>query len=140
MNLIDKIRADQLQARKERNTPAIMLLTTLIGEAMIIGKNDGGRETNDTEVISVIKKFLKGVNETIPLVTSEAKLSLLNIEKTLLEGYLPQQYGVGEIKTIIMNAEIAPFNKGNVMKFMKTYHAGMYDGSVLSKVFDEMQA
>lgn len=65
--LIVKIKHDQLVARKNRDQIESTLLTTLIGEADMVGKNNGNRDPFDEEVISVVKKFLKGVNETIAI-------------------------------------------------------------------------
>ena len=67
--LIEKIKHDQLVARKNRSTVESTLLTTLIGEADMVGKNNGNRDPFDEEVISVVKKFLKGVNETIDILS-----------------------------------------------------------------------
>ncbi len=39
MTLIEQIKKDQLAARKEHNYPLTSLLTTLIGEADMVGKD-----------------------------------------------------------------------------------------------------
>jgi hypothetical protein len=61
MSLIQTIKADQVQARKARSASA-SILTTLIGEAEMIGKNAGDRESTDEEVIAIIKKFIKNLD------------------------------------------------------------------------------
>ena len=64
MSLIEKIRVDQLASRKAAfNYPATNklqadLLTTLLGEEVMVGKNAGSRETTDAEVIAIVKKFI----------------------------------------------------------------------------------
>jgi uncharacterized protein len=56
MSMMDKLRADLLTARKERSDMT-GLLTALVGEAAMIGKNNGNRETTDEEVLRIVKKF-----------------------------------------------------------------------------------
>ena len=66
MTLLSKIRADLFTLRKEGESKnAISLLTTLYSEAANVGLNDFKRETTDAEVIAVIKKFIKNIDECI---------------------------------------------------------------------------
>ena len=57
--LLAEIKAKQINARKARLSTAT-LLTTLIGEAEMVGKNQG-REVTDSEVLAMIKKFIKNI-------------------------------------------------------------------------------
>ena len=59
--LLNKIKADQLAARKAKDGLATALLTTLIGDAEMVGKN-AGRLVTDEEVVAVIKKFIKNID------------------------------------------------------------------------------
>ena len=68
MSLIQTIKTAQVAARKARD-PSASLLTTLIGEAEMVGKN-AGREVTDQEVVATIKKFIKGIDETLKAVAS----------------------------------------------------------------------
>ena len=51
--LIENLKEDQLIARKNRDQIKATLLTTLIGEAEMVGKNTGNRSPFDEEVVSV---------------------------------------------------------------------------------------
>ena len=65
MTLIERIKEDNLAARKNRDQVRATLLTTLFSEAVSVGKNAGNRETTDAETLAVIKKFIKGIDDTL---------------------------------------------------------------------------
>lgn len=148
MTLLSTIKADQLQARKNKEALKAALLTTLIGEASVIGKNDGNRETTDDETTKVIQKFLKGINESINYMSQSANgaeaLTMLNGEKTILEAYLPKQLTVEQIKygisTQIQSGALKkdPSLKGAAMKYLKENFSGQYDGKTASQAIDEI--
>lgn len=156
--LLDQIKSAQLKARKERNTLASNLLTTLLGEAAMIGKNNGNRESTDSEVISTIKKFVANAKETRDILLQDDKAqeilaqnpnpiggygagnpALLDCleEIRILESFLPKQLTDEELEVAITTA-IADVNAtsirdmGKVMKLLKERHDGAYDGSVVS--------
>lgn len=84
--IITQIKADQLSARKAKDTLKASILTTLIGEAEMVGKN-AQRETTDQEVLAVIKKFIKNIDETLKV----RVLPELVSEKLILSEYVPKQ-------------------------------------------------
>lgn len=148
MTLIANIRKDQIEARKARNVVASTLLTTLIGEAVMIAKNDQRENPTDAEVQNVIKKFLKGVSETISVLEksdpteTEDRLKVVNAEKAILEGYLPKQLTEDDLKTIIREALVngAKEDIGSLMGVLKKGYEGRYDGKLASAVIREALA
>lgn len=136
MSLIERIRADQLAARKMKAENIAPLLTTLLGEAQMVGKNDGNRESTDAEVVAVIKKFIKNIDILLEQVGSSPQHEA---EKAILARYLPTQ--IGESYLVIMVSDYAqehalftPKDMGKIMKHFKQHYAGHYDGKMLSKV------
>ena len=81
--LIDRIRADHLEARKSRDIVATSLLTTLIGESTTVTEaeyaaalkaSDDGTATvaiTDEKVMATITKFLKNLKQTRDLYEQE---------------------------------------------------------------------
>ena len=133
--LFNRIKQDQVTARKAHNALAASLLTTLIGETSIIGKNDGNRETTDSEVVAVIKKFVKGMDETLSyLAVSDQEASALVLaEKSLLIPYLPTQMDEGELREVIESiVDEVGQNMGKIMAELKSRYAGLYDGKLAS--------
>ena len=135
--LIDQIKADQLQARKDRDTVRASLLTTLYSEAAMIGKNDGNRATTDQEVIAVIKKFIKGIDETVAAGAQTAPQLL--VEKEILTAYLPSQLDDAALSVIIdgiiESQGISGMKQmGLVMKELNANYAGQFDGKAASTI------
>jgi uncharacterized protein YqeY len=129
MSKIQEIKDSLLQARKSRDTLSSALLSTLLGEALMIGKNDGNRESTDAEVIKVIKKFIANNEETIKLTGPNAKLGA---EIVTLESFLPAQLSADELDRIISDLILKGNNMGQVMKLLKEQYAGTYDGAAAS--------
>jgi uncharacterized protein YqeY len=130
MSLMEDIKVRQLTARKAA-APEASLYTTLLGEAGAIGKNAGNRETTDQEVVAVVKKFIKNLDETINALTSRNQDagSFLN-ERSVLEQFLPKQMGEEDLVNI---AQALP-NLPAFMKHLKENYAGQYDGKLASTV------
>lgn len=132
------IKTQQLQARKDRATVKASILTTLIGEAAMIGKNDGSRETSDLEVVAVIKKFVKNIDESIKAPSLDAASYVrLVAEREILVGFLPKQLNNADLLSTIyaiiteVNAK-TPQDMGKVMKTLKAKHDGQFDGTIAS--------
>jgi len=129
MTLMEQIKAKQVQARKSGSIEA-SLLTTLLGEAAMVGKN-AGRETNDAEVVAVVKKFVKNIDETVTALTSRGQDAATFVaERTVLEQFLPIQLSEN---ALIEVAKCQP-NMPAFMKHLKENFAGKYDGKLASTV------
>lgn len=144
MSLLSEIKAKQLRARKERDSASASALTTLIGDAEMVGKN-AGRDTTDSEVMAVVKKFIKNVDETMRLMDeklpADGKMALIPFaaEKALYESFLPKQLNEAELKEVValIIAEVGaagPKDMGKVMKPLKERYDGQFDGSLASVV------
>lgn len=137
MTLFEQIKADQLTARKAHNGLAASLLTTLIGEAAAIGKNNGNRDVTDAEVVALVKKFVKGMDETLGFLgnrNAEASNVVL-AEKDILAAYLPKQMTAEEIEVALKAAidEVGGY-MGKIMGVMKAKYDGQYDGKLASQI------
>ena len=147
MTLIEKVKADQIYARKAHDSVKASLLTTLLGEATAIGKNDGNREVTDAEVVALVKKFMKGVDEFIIALSKNldtsgtsisdemVKFDNLRIERAILEDYLPMQMSAEDVEAALKVAigDVGA-NMGKVMNFMKVNYEGRYDGKMVSTI------
>lgn len=148
MSIMNAIKSAQIEARKAKDESKASALTTLIGEANMIGKNAGNRETTDAEVLSVIKKFIKNIDETVEILSKDlapnsVKIQALQAEKVLLSNFLPKQMSESEVKVAIeqiiakMNLS-GPKAMGAIMKEMKSQYDGSYDGSMVSRISKEL--
>ena len=140
MTLLEQIKADQLQARIAADKTKASILTTLIGEAEMVGKNDGNRDTTDAEVVATIKKFIKNIDETIAVAGSTETLVA---EKEALQVYLPRQLTEPELRVTIGNIIVTqglagPKAMGQLMGELKKNYAGSYDGALASRLVKEL--
>ena len=141
MTLLEKIKQDNIAARKAKNTVKSALLTTLVSEISNIGKNDGNRETTEPESIAVVKKFIKGVDETLKALefSSDGRVLVAQLEKEILESYLPTQLSEIELTAVVDQiistlADRSPKQMGVVMKRLKEMHDGRYEGKIASGI------
>ncbi len=135
MTILDSVKKAQLQARKDKRAEDAATLTTLIGEAEMIGKNDGNRVSTDAEVVAVIKKFVKNIDETLNVVSKDStkvdRVEALGKEKALLSTFLPKQLSEDELRTILADfiaalPEKNPKAMGKVLGSLKEAFAGQY--------------
>lgn len=161
MTLLNTIKAVSLEARKARDTDKAALLTTLLGDAMMVGKNNGNRESTDAEVIAVIKKFINNANEVLEIlkksqsgvvceyISSDHNIPLsplsplspveqLHLDSiTLLESFLPKQLSQEDLSSVIdilitTHKASSIKDMGNIMKQLKAVYEGTYDGATAS--------
>lgn len=139
--LISQIKAAQLAARKLRNQVAASALTTLIGEAEMVGKN-AGREVTDAEVVAVVGKFIKNINETLKaLPVNDARSSAYLEELRIFEAFMPQQLDAMQLEMTIAGITAAVGkNTGAIMKELKAGFSGQYDGRQASEIVKRLVA
>ena len=128
MALLEQIKADQLTARKTKDTVATALLTTLIGEATKVSDEEfkkGQVEITDEKVIVTIKKFLKGAEET---------KARLDAEFTRVMGHGPD-----DGKTRTLSEEGRAFMEGIVPKMRTTEREIAILNGFLPQQMDEFQ-
>lgn len=146
--LIDTIKTFQLQARKDRDTVATNLFTTLLGELTTLEVNMRCL-VPDTETIKVIQKFIKNnefteatLETTGVLVNTKEweQLQKLKTENSLLKSLLPKQLSEDQLKLII-GKKFFPSNSlptlQDIMKFLKENYSGQYDGKNASTIAKE---
>jgi uncharacterized protein YqeY len=144
MSLLSEIKKDQLQARKNKKTTEATLLTTLIGEASMIGKNAGNRETTDYEVVAIIKKFIKNNTELMSVAHQDSiAYGLAKDESEFLTQYLPVQMTEEDLREAVQSRirtldDISPKIMGLLMKWLKDNYSGQYDGKMASKIVGEL--
>jgi len=140
MTMMEKLRADQLAARKAHDVNRREVLTSLLAESAAVGKNKGNRETTDEEVLQTIRKFLKTAEDNKLLYPPGEALEKVLREITILGAYLPQQMSADDIRAVVVKLlETDPTVQiGPVMKHLRTNHLGQYDGKLAQTVITEV--
>lgn len=138
--MLEQLKKDSFAARKEKDSVKANLLSTVIAEAAMIGKNDGNREPTPDETLAVIKKFVKGLNETIENLEKIGRdCAKDKEEKAILESYMPSQLSEQELEQVIGEIvdglpEKSPKMMGAVMAKLKEGYANRFDGKAASGV------
>ena len=132
MSLLAQLKKDSLLARKAADGVRATLLSTLIGEAEMVGKNAGNRESTDDEVQQTIRKFLKNNQEAVAVIKDADRRAALEQESVILTAYLPPMAGEAEVKTFIAEtvvglADRSPKQMGAVMGALKAKFGTSFD-------------
>ena len=137
MSLLAQLKKDSLLARKAADRVRATLLSTLIGEAEMVGKNAANRESTDEEVQQTIRKFLKNNQEALGVIKDEARRAVLEQESAILTAYLPPLASDAEVQAFIAAsvatlAERGPKQMGVVMGALKARYGSDFDAKLAS--------
>ncbi len=132
MSLLAQLKKDALVARKNAAAVRATLLSTLIAEAEMVGKNAGNRESTDDEVQATLRKFLKNNQEALAVIKDEARRAVLADEAAILAEYLPPMATEADVKAFIAEtvaglADRSPKSMGAVMGALKTRFGTGFD-------------
>lgn len=147
MSIVNQIRTDMLQAKREHN-PNAAFLSMVYADVVAVGKNAANRETTDVEAIQSLKKAVKSLDEMIQISTQHGKtdeVEKASVQKALVEKYLPAQMTSDELKTVVEAiisglSDKSPKAMGQVMATLKQRHEGLYDGREASALVKSMLA
>jgi uncharacterized protein YqeY len=132
MSLLTQLKKDALTARKASASLRATLLTTLIAESEMVGKNAGNRESSDDEVQQTLRKFLKNNQEALAVIKDEARVAALRAEAEILASYLPAMASEEAVKAVIAETvaalpERGPKAMGAVMAALKAKFGTSFD-------------
>ena len=145
MSLIEKIRADQVSAMKEKNQEKKLAISSLIDAAKKIVIDKGGDRVNipDDIVTQVVMKELKTIKEQIDSCPADRTDLLDEFKKryAFVEAYAPKLLSKDEILKLI-NEKFADIvagkNKGLIMKNIMPELKGKADGKLINEIVEEL--
>lgn len=139
--LKQKIEMQFMQALRSKDAVTKNLLSVLKGEIQTIEKNIGSSDLSDEDVMKVITKTVKSLNETISLLLKSDKgnsdaMRKANQELDILKEYLPKQMTKEEITIKVTEL----FNSGisNIGAIMKEFSSLPADKKVVSETIKEV--
>lgn len=145
--MIEKIMQDYKLAMKERQENRKIILNFLI--AQIKNKKiEVQRELSNDEVLQLIRKEVKALNEAMLYLQKAGKLEDLKVEeekKLILEHYLPQMMGKEQTKNLIekiiseLGLTDLQKQRGQLMKELMGKYRGELDPAVVNEVLLEMK-
>lgn len=136
MSLMKQIELDMREAMKTKDRKT-NLLKYFVAE--FARRPNLNIELTDTEVISIIKKYIKSIEETIKLTNKTTEDQLFEIE--VLNTYLPKMASEEEIIAWIKSNLEVPENPNARMKLMKDimkHFGSSVDGNTVKSILMNM--
>ena len=135
--LIDELNRANIQALKARDQVARAIYSVLLSKykALDIELRSQGKEANDQDMVKLISKTIKELDEEKASYERAGRsLEVQNIEmqKTLIEKYLPKLMSEEEIRNIISTLDDKSIP--SVMKHFKLNYDGKVDMSLVNKI------
>ncbi len=143
--LIEKIRADQITAMKEKDAEKKLAISSLIDAAKKVVIDKGGDRVNipDEIVTQVVLKELKTIKEQIDSCPADRTDLLEEFKKryAVVEAYAPKLMSKDEILKLINEKfadVVAGKNKGLIMKNIMPELKGKADGKLINEIVEEL--
>lgn len=146
MTLLSQITEDRKQAMRDKNEIKKIILNYAL--AQIKNKKiELQKDPEDADIIQIIKKEVKALNESISFLEKADKAQELEEEKqkkTILEFYLPQTLSREKteeaIKKTIAELGITDIKTGRwqVMKALMATYKGEIDGSLVNEIINTL--
>ena len=135
--LIDEIKKANMQALKDKDKATRAALSTVINKYMLLNVENKakGKETTDADVISILQKSVKELEEEKNLFVKAArqdKIDEMNIQINAVKKYLPEMMSEDEIRKIISGLEDKSVK--SVMAYFKENYAGKVEMAKVSQV------
>lgn len=137
--LIDEIKKANMQALKDKDKDKATraALSTVINKYMLLNVENKakGKETTDADVISILQKSVKELEEEKNMFVKAArqdKIDEMNIQINAVKKYLPEMMSEDEIRKIISGLEDKSVK--SVMAYFKENYAGKVEMAKVSQV------
>ena len=145
MNYIEKIKQDMYAAMKSKDKVKATILRSLLSNLKKI-EIEKKEPIAEPEYLSIVKKMVKQLKESIDLYSQAGRIELAEKEKSelsIIEAYLPKQFSEKEISELIKNiiSEISAKNIsdiGKVMAVVMKKGGGKVDGGIANRIAKEL--
>ena len=145
MNYIEEIKQDMYVAMKSKDKVKATILRSLLSNLKKI-EIEKKEPIAEPEYLSVVKKMVKQLKESIDIYSQAGRIELAEKEKSeliILDAYLPKQFSEEEISQLIKNIilEISAKNIsdiGKVMAIVMKKGGGKVDGGIANRIAKEL--
>lgn len=142
MKDINKFQDDWFLAKKSQNKSVADTLGFLYA-AMQNKRIELGRMLTTDEMISVVKKQIKQINETLEFAIKGDRVETAEKcrdELAILSDYLPEELSYDDIKARVSVLVDSSMNKGQAMKAAMGVLRSVADGKLIAKAVSEVLA
>lgn len=133
MTLKERIAADYMTAFKTKDQTAKNLLSVIKGEIQTVEKNTGVEHMTDEDVLKILAKTKKSLDETNSKFPSEQTAT----ELTIVEAYLPKQMSIEEIEAKVK--ELISEGTDNIGAVMKAFACLPADKKAVGAAFAKLK-
>lgn len=133
-SILESIKKEQLQARKDKDKIKTKSLTTIIGEIDTIVKRTG-KEVDDVAVSNLVKKTIENLRIILEHTTSDKEA--IESEIQLLDAFVLKQLTEERIRAI--KKEIVARDAKTLMQFLNTNYKGRFDGKLAMQIANEKE-
>lgn len=135
-NLYQKIKTDQLEARKLRKEIDTKVLTMLLSEADSIQLQKLPEDKQESAMMDIILRYEKNLLKNIDSFSSnKVFVQELNDELEVIKKYLPIKLSKEDLIEIFVEDNYKSF--GEFMKYLSIYHKGQYDAKLVREVWED---
>ena len=140
--LLQELKKANMDALKNKDSNARAIYSVVINKCMLleINKKEKGETLEDADVVSLIQKTLKELEDEISnfeKVNNASKVELLKAQQEYIKKFLPAMLNESEINSIIEG--LTDKSIPSIMRHFKTNYAGKCDMSVVSKLAKQYQ-
>jgi uncharacterized protein YqeY len=132
MTLKEKISADYMTAFKNKDNVRKTILGVLKASIQTEEKNSGQENMSDEDVMKILNKQVKNLNESIAVANDEESKQQLAV----VEEYMPKRMSRDEVKAKIEGLR-ANGEAGNIGQVMKAFAMDAVDRKMVAEVFNE---
>ena len=136
----EQINKYYMTAFKAKNTVAKNLLSVVKGEIQTIEKNTGVENMSDEDVIKILTKTAKSLNETIkslsPIDGKGEDIVQAVVELAIIQGYLPKQMSKEEVTAKV--TELVNYGVTQIGSIMKEFATLPADKKLVSETIREI--
>jgi uncharacterized protein YqeY len=132
--LKERINADYMTAFKSKDTVAKNLLSVIKGEIQTLEKNSGVTNLSDDDVVKILAKTRKSLEET----RSKFPSDQVSTELYIVESYLPKQMSEDEIRSKIQEL-VESGQAGNIAEVMRAFGSLPADRKLVASVYQSIK-
>mgnify|MGYP000679602804 CR=1 FL=1 len=133
--LYQKIKTDQLEARKLRKEIDIKVLTMLLSEADSIQLQKLPEDKQESAMMDIILRYEKNLKNIDSFSSNKVFVQELNDELEVIKKYLPVKLSKEDITEIFSSDNYKSF--GELMKYLSSYYKGQYDAKLVREVWED---
>lgn len=133
MNLKNQINSDYITAFKSKDAVKKSILSVVKGEIQTQEKNANVADLSDSDVLRILTKVVKSLNETIFQANDqESKLQL-----EVVSNYMPKQMSEKDIRDKL--ASLIQNGAMNIGDIMKSFAKDPVDKKLVSQIYQEIK-